>query len=86
MNKHTEHLAADLELWADRIEDRRRFITPDEMNCAAIMRLAAQIITERKPLTFEQTYELWLARFDTSEYDDVFMNFARAIEKAHGIV
>jgi hypothetical protein len=40
---------------------------------------------QRKPLTFERVYELWLARFDTNEYDDVFMNFARAIEAAHGI-
>jgi len=40
---------------------------------------------QRKPLTHEQVYELWLARFDTNEYDDVFMNFARAIEAAHGI-
>jgi hypothetical protein len=40
---------------------------------------------QRKPLTFERVYKLWLARFDTNEYDDVFMNFARAIEAAHGI-
>jgi len=40
---------------------------------------------QRKPLTFERVYELWLARFDTNEYDDVFMNFARAIEATHGI-
>jgi hypothetical protein len=40
---------------------------------------------KREPLTFEKVYELWLARFETNEYDDVFMNFARAIEAAHGI-
>jgi len=40
---------------------------------------------QRKPLTHEQVYKLWLARFDTNKYDDVFMNFARAIEAAHGI-
>jgi hypothetical protein len=40
---------------------------------------------QRKPLTHEQVYKLWLARFETNEYDDVFMNFARAIETAHGI-
>ena len=40
---------------------------------------------QRKPLTHEQVYKMWLARFETNEYDDVFMNFARAIEAAHGI-
>jgi hypothetical protein len=40
---------------------------------------------QRKPLTHKQVYKLWLARFETNEYDDVFMNFARAIEAAHGI-
>jgi len=40
---------------------------------------------QRKPLPYEKVADLWLARFDTNEYDEVFMNFARAIEAAHGI-
>ena len=40
---------------------------------------------QRKPLPYEKVVDLWLARFDTNEYDEVFMNFARAIEAAHGI-
>ena len=40
---------------------------------------------QRNPLPYEKVVDLWLARFDTNEYDEVFMNFARAIEAAHGI-
>ena len=40
---------------------------------------------QRKPLPYEKVVDLWLARFDTNEYDEVFMSFARAIEAAHGI-
>ena len=38
-----ERLAEDLERWADKVENGE-LICPDEMNCAAVMRLAAEAL------------------------------------------
>jgi hypothetical protein len=44
MSRTPEYLVADLELWADRIADGHIFHIPDELNCAAVMRLAAMML------------------------------------------
>jgi hypothetical protein len=48
MSRTPEYLAADLELWADRIADGHIFHTPDELNCAAVMRLAAEALAKQE--------------------------------------
>lgn len=41
-----QRLINDLEAWADKIENGEKLITPDEMNCASVMRLAAQLLAQ----------------------------------------
>jgi hypothetical protein len=52
MSRTPEYLAADLELWADRIADGHIFHTPDEFNCAAVMRLAAMMLKSPQQRTW----------------------------------
>lgn len=40
-----QKLINDLEAWADKIENGEKLITPDEMNCASLIRFAAQELT-----------------------------------------
>jgi hypothetical protein len=41
-------LAQELEEWADVIEQGKKLVCPDEMNCASVMRFAAKTILEHE--------------------------------------
>jgi hypothetical protein len=57
MSRTPDYLAADLELWADRIEEGYIFIPPAEMNCAAVMRLAAKMLKQIEEKKHETDYD-----------------------------
>jgi hypothetical protein len=62
MSRTPEYLVADLELWADRIADGHIFHTPDELNCAAVMRLAAMMLKSPQRTWVDLTDdEMWNA-------------------------
>ena len=43
----TERMALDLEKFADKIESGKKLVTPDEMNCASLMRVAAKSLLDK---------------------------------------
>ena len=62
MSRTPEYLVADLELWADRIADGHIFHIPDELNCAAVMRLAAMMLKSPQRTWVDLTDdEMWNA-------------------------
>ena len=50
MTSINNRLAHDLEEWAEKIENCEKLISPDEMNCASIMRIAANELMTPPPI------------------------------------
>ena len=60
MNKH---LAKDLERYADMLAEGE-LVSPDDLNCSAVMRLAAEALAQP-----EQELVAWLTDRDTMYFD-----------------